>query len=223
MRLGFVKFANLARKNSVGSISIGIGSNAGFRIWTNKLLNWEGGYGNRPYYEDQGGETNKGVTWVAYKELAKDAGLNPSYNSFRNLSDSGAIAIAKVFWNRYGGIISYDPIAIQIVYAHWGSLVFGMNMTKYLQRLLGVSADGVVGNKTTSAINKLSDSTKQKIADKLLTYRWNYLKSLPNAQYNPGWFGKAFTDLKEMVSSNKKTTGGLGILLILGIILMIKK
>jgi lysozyme family protein len=109
--------------------------------------NVEGGYGDDP--DDHGGATNCGVTQETYDDYRADCGLPP-----RPVRDITALEIRDIYFNRY-----WLPVGGDILPPGLDLVVFdtAVNMgvgraTKYLQRALGVEADGVIGRITLNAL-----------------------------------------------------------------------
>jgi lysozyme family protein len=117
------------------------------------ILRWEGGFVNDP--ADAGGSTNKGVTISTWKQCGydKDGDGDIDVVDLKLISNEDVkYRILKPFyWDRWqaDGIQS-QKIANILVDWVWGSGKHGIVIP---QRILGVQADGVVGNKTLSAVN----------------------------------------------------------------------
>lgn len=86
----------------------------------------EGGKSNSPYdtaskYVNAGQvHTNRGVIWPTYKSLAKKLGLNPSYESFLNLSKHDADLFIYQFYLDNGK--EYKPLTgIAMTESAWAS------------------------------------------------------------------------------------------------------
>ena len=92
------------------------------------ILKWEGGFANDP--TDLGGATNKGVTIATYEAYCKKKGLpRPSVADLKHISDAHWRDIIKtMFWDKWRA----DDI--------------------HSQKVANI-ADGIVGNKTLSAVN----------------------------------------------------------------------
>lgn len=116
-----------------------------------KILKWEGGFVNHP--NDKGGATNKGITIGTYKYYQIRKGLStPTVEDLKNISDKEWMDVLKIsYWDKWkADNIDNQSIANLLVDWVWGSGVYGI---KYPQQVIGVTADGIVGNKTLSAIN----------------------------------------------------------------------
>ena len=115
------------------------------------ILKWEGGFVNDP--TDRGGATNKGVTIATYEAYCKKKGLpRPTVEQLKNIPDDHWREIVKtMYWDRWhADDINSQKVANILVDWVWAS---GINGIKKPQALLGVKADGIVGNKTLSAVN----------------------------------------------------------------------
>lgn len=118
------------------------------------ILRWEGGFVNDP--ADAGGATNMGVTLATYEAYCRNKGYpRPTVERLKAVTKEQVFDIFKtLYWDRWkGDQIHSQKIANILVDWYWGSGVHGI---KIPQRVLGVQDDGLVGNKTLSAVN-LSD------------------------------------------------------------------
>lgn len=134
------------------------------------MLN-EGGYVNNP--NDKGGETKHGISKKQYPDI-----------DIENLSLEQAKDIYyRDYWSRYK--CGFLPDALSV--ALFDSVVNSnaTRMIKFLQEALGVKADGIMGNETIGACNRLP--TKKVLTD-FLDKRLNYLMSLKDWKYfGKGW------------------------------------
>lgn len=115
------------------------------------ILKWEDGFVNDP--TDRGGATNKGVTIATYIAYCKKKGLpRPSVADLKHISDAHWREIFKtMYWNKWkADEIQSQKVANILVDWVWGSGIHGI---KKPQALLGVKVDGIVGDKTLSAVN----------------------------------------------------------------------
>lgn len=102
---------------------------------------------------DRGGATLVGITIGTYKEYCRRKGRKtPSASDLRLLNYEEWLDILKtMFWDRWlADDIRSQKIANFLVDWVWTSGSFGITIP---QRLLGVTADGIVGQKTLSALN----------------------------------------------------------------------
>jgi lysozyme family protein len=114
------------------------------------ILKWEGGYSNHPL--DKGGPTNKGVTIETFRHFF---GANKTAADLKRMTDEQWFNIFKKgFWDRWhADEIECQAIANILVDWVWASGKWGITIP---QDILGVEADGIVGNKTIVAINSSS-------------------------------------------------------------------
>ena len=115
------------------------------------ILKWEGGFVNDP--TDRGGATNKGVTIATYEAYFRQKGLpRPTVADLKHISDAHWRDIIKtMYWDKWhADDINSQKVANILVDWVWASGIHGI---KKPQALLGVKADGIVGDKTLSAVN----------------------------------------------------------------------
>lgn len=146
-----------------------------------KVLVHEGGYVNHP--RDPGGETNKGVTKRVYDGYRKGKGL--SARSVKHISPQEVAAIYK---KQYWDAIQGDQLPSGVDYVVFdGAVNSGPKQSiKWLQRALGVTADGVLGMVTLEAINRTGnhDNLIARICDR----RMAFLRALRTwGDFGKGW------------------------------------
>lgn len=117
------------------------------------ILKWEGGFVNDPL--DKGGATNKGVTIATWRKCGYDKTGDGKIDvdDLRLISDADVRdrVLRPHYWNRWkADKIKSQKVANILVDWVWGS---GLNGIKYPQKILGVTADGIVGPKTLAAVN----------------------------------------------------------------------
>lgn len=117
------------------------------------ILSWEGGFGNHP--NDKGGATNKGVTIATWRQVGydKDGDGDIDVDDLRLITEADAVnrVMKPHFWDRWkADSIKSQSIANIVVDWVWASGKHGITR---VQRLLGVVADGIVGEKTLAALN----------------------------------------------------------------------
>lgn len=152
------------------------------------ILKWEGGYVNDP--DDLGGATNKGVTFKTYKFYRMRRGLPaPTIADLKNLSDEEFTDILKtLFWGQCkADYIESQSVANALVDWAWNSGT--ITAIKEVQKVLGVKADGIVGNITLSAINSESPLPLfGKIQSARKAYIERICKARPaNLKFRRGW------------------------------------
>lgn len=143
-----------------------------------EVLKHEGGYVNHP--DDPGGETNFGITVSA----AAAAGYT---RPMRQMSELEAIGIYKRnYWRE-----EYDALSPQVAFNLFDAAVHSGHRTptKWLQRLVGATADGVIGPKTVAAINAMAD--QQQLAEDFNWMRLDFLRQLPQWHaFSRGWVAR---------------------------------
>lgn len=117
------------------------------------ILSWEGGFVNDPV--DKGGATNMGVTMATWKQVGydKDGDGNIDVQDLKLLTKEDVInrVLKPHYWDRWkADLISNQSVANILVDWVWASGVHGI---KIPQRILGVTADGIVGKNTLAALN----------------------------------------------------------------------
>ena len=129
------------------------------------IFKWEGNWSDNK--NDKGGTTNMGITLSTWRSQ----GYDKNHDGIIDVKDLKLITkqdvinlLKKNYWDRWhADMIENQSIANLLVDWVWNSGVHGI---KIPQRVLKVTPDGVVGNKTLSTINKanqekLFDSLKQ--------------------------------------------------------------
>jgi len=148
---------------------------------TDWILVHEGGYSDHP--RDPGGATNMGVIQNTYDGWRTKKGQ--SKRSVRHITKGEVVAIYKEqYWDKVWG----DQLPNGVDYSLYD---FAINSgpsraVKFIQRLVGVKEDGVMGNVTLNAI-KQSDDLRNLISD-LNHSRWDWLKKLRHySTFGKGW------------------------------------
>lgn len=117
------------------------------------ILQWEGGFVNDP--ADAGGATNKGVTIATWRQCGydKDNDGDIDVDDLKMISNDDVknIILKPHYWDRWkADQIQNQKVANILVDWVWASGKHGITIP---QRILGLKADGIVGNKTLSAVN----------------------------------------------------------------------
>ena len=159
----------------------------------NKLIpiikRWEGGYSDNP--NDRGGATNSGVTLAVYQSVY---GKSKTKNDLKRLTnDQWDYIFTKLYWNKWkADEIKNQSIANILVDWVWMS---GYGTIKKIQSLFGLTADGIVGNKTISYINS---HDQEDVFNKIWNRRKQFYESL--VKNNPsqkvflkGWMNRLNT------------------------------
>ena len=139
----------------------------------NKLIpiikRWEGGYSDNP--NDRGGATNSGVTLAVYQSVY---GKSKTKNDLKRMTnDQWDYIFTKLYWNKWkADEIKNQSIANILVDWVWMS---GYGTIKKIQSLFGLTADGIVGNKTISYINS---HDQEEVFKKIWNRRKSFYDSL---------------------------------------------
>lgn len=117
------------------------------------ILRWEGCFVNDP--ADTGGATNKGVTIATWRQCGydKDGDDDIDVDDLKLISNEDVInhILKPHYWDKWkADRIQSQKIANILVDWVWGSGKHGIVIP---QKILGVKPDGIVGNKTLSAVN----------------------------------------------------------------------
>ncbi len=121
-----------------------------FRIALKHVLEHEGGFVNHP--ADPGGATNKGVTLATYRGWI---GRNVGENDLRNIPENHVKAIYREnYWNKIKG----DDLPSGVDYCVFDFAVNSgpKRAAQFLQRVVNVDDDGVIGPQTLAAVNKIT-------------------------------------------------------------------
>lgn len=162
------------------------------------LFKWEAGY--QCMKEDKGNYnskgvlvgTNKGVTANAYESLFK---VCPTVEDMKNLTDEKASIVLRKYWNAWkADDITNQSVANILVDFYYNSGSWGI---KIPQRVIGVIDDGVVGNKTISALNSQDQKILfEKIFNARIEFVKNIIKNNPTqSRFLRGWINR-ITDFK---------------------------
>jgi lysozyme family protein len=152
-----------------------------------QVLKYEGGFVDHP--KDPGGPTNKGVTQAVYDDWRKTNKLPTQ--SVRNISDSEVSAIYKnLYWDRISG----DNLPSGVDFAVFDFAVNSgvSRAAKYLQAVVGVTQDGVIGPATIQA-------TKTYVAMTVTNRRLAFMQSLSIwSTFGKGWSAR-IADVKNQI------------------------
>lgn len=160
------------------------------------ILKWEGGYVNDP--DDLGGATNKGITIATYEHYCRMKGYpKPTIERLKNITNEQWTDILKtLYWDKWlADRIINQSVANILVDWVWASGSYGIKLP---QKLLGVTIDGIVGNKTLAAVNEYKDQFKlfQMIRNERTDFIDRICVSRPtNNKFKKGWLNR-INDLK---------------------------
>lgn len=155
-----------------------------------KILVHEGGWSNHP--KDPGGATMKGVIQRVY-DAYRDRKGQPK-QSVRYISDS---ELFDIYRKQYWDAIKGDTLPQGVDYVMMdGAVNSGPTQAiKWLQRALGVTADGQIGQATLRALENVFDHDKL-IAD-ILKRREAFLRALKTfSTFGKGWMNRVGQVLK---------------------------
>jgi len=142
------------------------------------VLEHEGGYVDHP--KDPGGATNRGVTQKVYNNFRRAHGR--SAQSVRYLEEGELQAIYKLqYWDAVKG----DLLPSGLDYAMFDFAINSgvVRAVKYLQGIVGVKQDGIVGAMTLGAIYDVP-----KTINTLCDWRMSFLRRLPTfLTFGRGW------------------------------------
>lgn len=149
-----------------------------------KVLGWEGGFANDP--DDSGGPTMKGVTIATYKEYCRrKCRPVPTVNDLKKITNAEILDLADLlYWSKIrGNEIKNQSIANLCFDCVWGS---GTGYIKVIQKVLGVTADGIFGPASLNALNNWNPQSK--LFELLWNRRKKYLEGCSSAwKYLKGW------------------------------------
>lgn len=144
-------------------------------------LKEEGGFSNHP--KDPGGATMRGVTQRVYDAYRINKG---EYKQpVRQISDA---EVRDIFKRQYWDAVKADELPAGVDYAVFD---FAINSgpsraVKELQRIVGETQDGVIGQRTLAAAARHPD--KQKLIDAYQDRRLAFVRSLRgHATFGKGW------------------------------------
>lgn len=129
------------------------------------------GFVNDP--NDNGGATMVGITIGTFRSYYRYKGWKtPSINDLKNMPYKvWRDIVYTMYWNKWkADTIQDQSVANMVVDWIWHS---GASTIKKVQQLLNVTADGIVGPKTITALN--SDNN---IKNKVYTARKNYFEAI---------------------------------------------
>lgn len=171
------------------------------------ILKREGGFVNDP--ADAGGATNKGVTIGTWRQVGydKDGDGDIDVQDLKLLSNNDVRdrVLKPHYWNRWkADNIQSQKIANILVDWVWGSGKHGIVIP---QRLLGVKDDGIVGEKTLSAVNF---ADPDQLFDAIYKARVDFLNEITQssiAKYEKK-IGRKATESELMKYTNKRFLKG---------------
>lgn len=149
------------------------------------ILSWEGNYAC--VSGDKGSHTNKGITIGTFRSVF---GQGKSVNDLKNMTEAQWDYIyERLFWNKWkADQINDQSIANLLVDWFWASGSYGIKLP---QKVLQVTIDGIVGNKTLGAINNYPN--QKELFAKLWHEREAFFKRIgvgTQAKFLRGWLNR---------------------------------
>lgn len=159
-----------------------------FELSLKKVIEHEGGYVNHP--ADPGGRTNLGVTQRVWEEWV---GRPVTESEMRALT---VAQVSPLYKKRYWDAIHGDRLPAGLDYCLFDTAVnSGVGRaSRFIQEMVGVAADGVIGNNTLLAIGQFKDVKMlvNEYCDKRLAFLQR-LKTWP--VFGRGW-GRRVADVR---------------------------
>lgn len=148
------------------------------------VLRYEGGFVNDP--KDRGGATNKGITLNTFRSVY---GRTKSVADLKKLTNEQWRHIFKtLYWDKCNAdMIKDQSIANMLVDFAWHSGV--TTAVKKLQKIVGVTSDGICGVQTIGAINsKYATETFNLLKAARMKYLQSIVKNKPSqTRFMKGW------------------------------------
>ncbi len=143
------------------------------------ILHHEGGYVNHP--KDPGGETNLGVTKRVYEE----------WGGTKDMKDLTVEDVAPIYEQNYWGRLKCDdlPNGLDLCVFDFGVNAGPGRAAKYLQTMIGTTADGGIGPNTLKAVaNYVEEVGLEKTIHNYQEARQGYYEKLTTfATFGRGW------------------------------------
>lgn len=149
-----------------------------------RVLVYEGGYVNDP--QDPGGATNQGVTQRVYDDYRRSIGEKPQ--AVKLLANAERDSIYRA---RYWSLIKGDSLPAGVSFVVFdGSVHSGVAQSaKWLQRALGVPADGVIGTQTLNAVRE--HPNHDALIAAIIALRERFLRALKTfKRFGKGWLAR---------------------------------
>ena len=164
------------------------------------VLKSEGGYFNHPH--DKGGPTNKGIIQRVYDRYRDDR--QADRRDVREITDD---EVEDIYYNEYWVPGKCYKFSWPLYAVHFdGCVNTGVGQaSKFLQRAVGASDDGVIGPKTIMAYeNKVNDVGVDEIVKHILEQRNGFYKLLveldpTQKSFINGWLNR-LDNLKEYIA-----------------------
>lgn len=147
------------------------------------VLAHEGGFVNHP--ADPGGPTNKGITQKVYDAYRRVHGLPTQ--SVKLISST---EVEEIYRLQYWKLIRGDSLPAGLDYAVFDFAVNSgiSRAARYLQRLVGVNDDAIIGNGTLDAVYTAAKQNEEALIIGYCANRLQFLKSLGTFPvFGTGW------------------------------------
>lgn len=165
-----------------------------------RVLKYEGGFVNNP--ADRGGATNRGITQATY-----DAYRDRNHRARQSVQLIAEDEVEDIYFTGYwtaGKCIAIESGGRpELAQVHFDACVnHGLSTAaKLLQRALGVSDDGVIGNETMAAIAACDET---RAIARLLDHRMLFYARIVNANasqhvFMEGWIARAIALRNEFI------------------------
>jgi lysozyme family protein len=157
---------------------------SGFARALPQILVYEGGYVNHP--KDPGGETNFGVIKRVYDAYRKGKDL-----PLRSVKAITQDEVADIYRRQYWDAVKGDQLPAGVDFVVFdGAVNSGPGQSiRWLQRVLGVEADGQIGMVTMAALAKIKNHDA--LVDKIVDRREAFLKALKTfSTFGKGWMAR---------------------------------
>lgn len=161
---------------------------ANFGIFLRKLLRLEAGYVN--HKNDNGGCTNKGITINTFK---KYYGAGMDCDDLKNITEEQVECIYKEgYWDPcWGDKIECSKIAQ--IFVDWAVNSGVKTAIKEVQKIVGTTADGIMGPITLKAINEFYPKKQlfDTIKEERVKFYKNIVKKNPKQKcFLQGWLNR---------------------------------
>lgn len=147
------------------------------------VLAHEGGFVDHP--KDPGGPTNQGITQRVYDAYRKVKGL-----PLQSVKVISATEVADIYNRQYWKLVRGDSLPAGLDYAVFDFAVnSGVSRAiRYLQRLVGVNDDAVIGDGTLGAVYEAAKVNEELLIINYCANRLQFLKGLATfPTFGKGW------------------------------------
>lgn len=154
-------------------------------------LRWEGGYSD--IAEDTGGRSYQGISqkhnpkWQGWPILDK---LKPRHGQiYPELNKSVAEYYRKQYWDKIQAGNIKDVKVAGFLFDYFVNS--GSHAVKAIQRIVGVTDDGIVGSKTIQAINEYKGDLFTELKQARLAFVDSIVKNNPSqGKFKSGWVNR---------------------------------